>query len=261
MLQRKSACAFPPASMTRNGTMNIAATRRMYRWIRTTCPKGIRSMMKLVTGLSSGKATASPIREQTPPFRLLARRQRAANTAVTRAATMRVMSARVKHAAAATLPSGVVIQKDCPNSHSAVPVPGRRLALTTDEVYGTFTLLAFGCRWGWMRLVDVADPAHPFITGEFLLDQDQPAFCGTTADSVVSEQWRSFSSHNPTVLRNLALVTWHSGGLQAIDIANSSHPRPAGVFMPTPIPVVATEDPGVSQGPATTVDQLNNPDV
>ncbi len=161
----------------------------------------------------------------------------------------------------ATLPSGVVIEKDCPNSHSAVPVPGRRLALATDEVYGTFTLLAFGCRWGWMRLMDVADPAHPSITSEFLIDQDQPGFCGTAADSAVSEQFRSFSSHNPTVLRHLAIIAWHSGGLRAIDIADPHHPAQAGVFVPTPIPVVANEDPGLSQGPAATVDELLNPDV
>src|SRR5262249_16464579 len=116
--------------------------------------------------------------------------------------------------------NGVPIAKDCPESHSAVPVPGRQLALTTDEVYGTFTLNEFGCRWGWMRLIDVADPAHPSITGEYMIGQDQLSFCGSPADSAVAEQFRSFSSHNPTVLRTLALIDWHSGGLQAIDISD-----------------------------------------
>lgn len=154
-----------------------------------------------------------------------------------------------------------LLEKDCPNSHSAVPVLGRRLALTTDEVYGTFTFEAFGCRWGWARLIDVADPAHPFITGEFLIDQDQLSFCGSAADTPVSEQFRSFSSHNPTVLRNLAFIDWHSGGVQAIDISDPANPTQAGFFRPTPIPVVANEDPALSRGPATTVAQLNNPDV
>jgi hypothetical protein len=35
MLQRKSACAFPPATVMRNGARNIAATRLMCRLIRT----------------------------------------------------------------------------------------------------------------------------------------------------------------------------------------------------------------------------------
>jgi hypothetical protein len=160
-----------------------------------------------------------------------------------------------------TSPSGVVLAKECPNGHSAVPVLGRRLALTTDEIYGTFTSDEFGCRWGWMRTIDVADVAHPTIKGEYMIVEDQPSFCGSVGDSAVAEQFRSFSSHNPTVLRNLALIAWHAGGMQAIDIADASHPTQAGSFKPTPIPVVATEDPGLSQGPATTVAELENPDV
>jgi len=35
----------------------------------------------------------------------------------------------------------------------------------------------------------------------------------------------------------------------------------AGFFRPTPIPVVATEDPAPSAGPATKTDQLLNPDT
>jgi hypothetical protein len=151
--------------------------------------------------------------------------------------------------------------KDCPNGHSAVPVLGRQLALTTDEVYGTFTFSAFGCRWGWMRMIDVSDPTHPFITGEYLIDQDQLSFCGSTLDTPIAEQFRSFSSHNPTVLRNLAIIDWHSGGVQAIDISDPTNPTQGGFFRPTPIPVVATEDPGLSQGPATTVAQLLTPDA
>ena len=56
--------------------------------------------------------------------------------------------------------------KDCPNSHSAVQVPGRRFALTTDEVYGTLTFDNQGCSWGWARLIDVSDPRHPKQIGE-----------------------------------------------------------------------------------------------
>ena len=151
--------------------------------------------------------------------------------------------------------------KDCSNSHSAVQVPSRQLALTTDEVYGTFTFDNQGCRWGWPRLIDVTDPAHPFIKSEFLLDQNQLGFCGSANDTAVSEFTRSFSTHNPTVLQDLALIDWHSNGFQVIDISDASNPIQAGFFRPTPIPVVANEDPALSAGPATTVDQLLNPDV
>jgi len=112
-----------------------------------------------------------------------------------------------------------------------------------------------------MRLIDTSDPAHPFITGEYLIDQDQLSFCGSAADTAVTEQFRSFSSHNPTVIGNLAFINWHSGGVQAIDISDPTNPTQAGFFRPAPISVVATEDPALSAGPATTVSQLFNPDT
>ena len=137
----------------------------------------------------------------------------------------------------------------CPNGHSAVKVPGRKLAVTTDEVYGTFTDPSFGCPWGWERLIDISDPTHPFITGEFKIAEDQLAFCGTSADDPLTEQFTSFSSHNPTVLGDLAIVAWHSGGLQVSDISNPTNPVQAGFFAPTPLASVTTEDPALSRGP------------
>ena len=139
--------------------------------------------------------------------------------------------------------------KTCPNGHSAVPVPGRPYALTTDEVYGTFTDPSFGCPWGWARLIDVSDPAHPVIVGEYKIAQDDPSFCGTSGDDPATEQFTSYSSHNPTVLPDLALVDWHSGGVQAIDISDPTHPSQGGWFSPTPLASVANEDPALSRGP------------
>jgi hypothetical protein len=128
-----------------------------------------------------------------------------------------------------------------------VPVPGRPFALTTDEVYGTFTVSSFGWPWGWARLIDVRDPSRPRIVGEFKITQNTEAFRPSVdADT---QQFTSYSSHNPTVLRNLALVTWHAGGLQAIDIARPANPRQVGAFSPTPLASVALEDPALSRGP------------
>jgi hypothetical protein len=91
--------------------------------------------------------------------------------------------------------------------------------------------------------------------------QDQLSFCGSAADTPITEQFRSFCSHNATVLRDLAIIDWHSGGVQAIDISDATHPKQAGFFMPQPIPVVGAEDPALSVGPATTVSELLNPNV
>jgi hypothetical protein len=139
--------------------------------------------------------------------------------------------------------------KECAESHSAVKVPGRPFALTTDEVYGTFTVSSFGCPWGWARTIQVAQPKRPHIVGEYRLPANQPSFCGSPADDEATEQFTSYSSHNPTLTRDLALIAWHSGGLQAIDIADPARPAQAGWFSPTPLPAVATEDPALSRGP------------
>jgi hypothetical protein len=137
----------------------------------------------------------------------------------------------------------------CAESHSAVPVPGRPFAFTTDEVYGTFTVPSFGCPWGWARMIRTAKPAQPRIVGEYQTAANQPDFCGSPADDPPTEQFTSYSAHNPTLTRNLALVTWHSAGLQVVNIADAARPRQAGWLSPTPLPEVATEDPALSRGP------------
>ena len=59
----------------------------------------------------------------------------------------------------------------CAESHSAVPLPGRPFALTTDEVYGTFTVDSFGWPWGWARTWNVAQPSRPHIIGEYRISE------------------------------------------------------------------------------------------
>jgi hypothetical protein len=135
----------------------------------------------------------------------------------------------------------------CAESHSAVPFPGRPFALTIDEVYGTFTVPSFGWPWGWARAWNVAQPRRPHILGEYKILQNTEAFRPFVDPS--TEQFTSYSSHNPTLTRNIALDAWHSGGLQAIDIEDPGHPTQAGWFSPTPLSSVALEDPALSRGP------------
>jgi hypothetical protein len=137
----------------------------------------------------------------------------------------------------------------CAESHSAVPLPGRPFALTIDEVYGTFTVPSFGWPWGWARLWNIAQPRRPHIIGEYKILQNTPAFQGSPGDDPATEQFTSYSSHNPTVLRDLIFDSWHSGGEQAIDVSDPGHPVQAGWFSPTPLESVANEDPALSAGP------------
>ena len=136
----------------------------------------------------------------------------------------------------------------CSESHSSIPVPGRPYVFNVDEVYGTFAAPSFGWPWAWVRLIDIHDPAHPRIVGEYKLFEQTEA--GRAAkDDPATESFTSYGSHNPTLLPRLAIGAWHSGGLQAIDISRPSNPTQAGWFSPKPLPTVATEDPALNGGP------------
>ena len=143
-----------------------------------------------------------------------------------------------------------------PGAHSALPMPGRPWALVTDEVYGA-TLgiapalgvsVAIGCPWGWTRMIDVSDPARPRVRGEYKVHPYNDQEHCTEENRLQSEQ-ATFSSHNPTATRDLAFVTWHSAGLQAIDLSDPAGPRASAEFRPEPLPAVETEDPTFSTGP------------
>lgn len=131
-------------------------------------------------------------------------------------------------------------------AHSAVPLFGTDYSLVTDEVYGEAlrVLDSGGCPWGWVRMIDHRNAVKPKVAAEYKLPQNDPDFCTTDVPRPSS----SYSAHNPTVTQNLAFVTWHSGGLQAIDISNPEKPAQAAEFIPTPELVVLQEDPVLSAG-------------
>jgi hypothetical protein len=136
-----------------------------------------------------------------------------------------------------------------PGAHSAIQIPGKpNWVMTTDEVYGQLggLLPAHGCPWGWPRFIDISDPAHPRVAAEYRMPWNDPATCASTPPD--RENFASFSSHNPTLTPHVAFVTWHSAGLQAIDISDPAHPTPAAMFLPDPLPAVETEDPALSVG-------------
>lgn len=137
-----------------------------------------------------------------------------------------------------------------PGAHSAIQVPGRDVVMTTDEVYGKLggVLADHGCPWGWTRFISVQDPAAPRIVGEFRPPWNRPEACAAAENPADRENFSSFSSHNPTLTPNLALVTWHSAGLMAIDIADPTRATGAAQFVPEPLPTVVTEDPALSVG-------------
>ena len=145
-----------------------------------------------------------------------------------------------------------------PGAHSAVKVPGKPLVVLTEEVYGD--LLDYsdpetgyvdeeGCPWGWVRIADISDPTDPRVVGEYRTRQNRRSYCETAAgQDPQNTTYTSYSAHNPTVLGDLAFVTWHSSGLQAFSLADPTSPERTGVFSPRPLRSVATEDPALSEG-------------
>ena len=128
-------------------------------------------------------------------------------------------------------------------THSAVPIPGRDLVVLTDEVYPRPEFP--GCPWGWMRIVDVSDPANPTQVGEFKHERNDPDSC----DIFGGPERVTFTAHNVTNTEHLAFVTWHSAGLQVVDLTDPTNPRRVAEFVPEPIGPVTTEDPVLGGDP------------
>jgi len=144
---------------------------------------------------------------------------------------------------------------DFEGAHSTVTIPGTHYLLTTEELYGkggplqeAFGPAFAGCPWGWVRIVDAADPTHLKVVSEYKIAENQQSSCAGV--SALQDNFSSYTSHNPTVLPNLAFVTWHSGGLQAIDLSDPTHPAQAGYYVPSPEPNQPnhTEDPALEPG-------------
>jgi hypothetical protein len=125
------------------------------------------------------------------------------------------------------LTDGAAVYRTPPgNVHSAVPVPGRALVITTDERYPS--PYGQGCPYGTAHVVDVSDHARPAAVAEIAIPENSPSHCAAVSAS-------TWTSHNPTLTANLALVSWYSGGLQVIGLDDPANPqrlaelRPGGV--------------------------------
>lgn len=123
-------------------------------------------------------------------------------------------------------------------THSAVAIPGRPLAVVTDEVYPKPAFA--GCPWGWARIVDFSKLAAPKVVGEYKVPEQSGACPDDAAQKRIS-----YTAHNATVTDHLAFITWHAAGLVALDTTDPAAPRLVARFEPTPIPSVTIGDPAL----------------
>lgn len=154
--------------------------------------------------------------------------------------------AKAKPAIRVVTPPGNAPRWDGPGPHSAVKVWGKDYMLITDEVYGAAlaALGGHGCPWGWVHMIDIKDPIKPKLVSEYKLAQNEESFC--TQDA--AHPTTSFAAHNPTLTKNIAFITWHSGGLQAVDISDPAKPTQLADFLATPVIPILQEDPVLSSG-------------
>ena len=130
--------------------------------------------------------------------------------------------------------------------HSTVKVFGKDYMLITDEVYGfALKALGHGCPWGWMRIVDIKNEAKPKVVAEYKLPENEGSLC---PPQDAAHPTTSFAAHNPTLTPNIAFITWHSGGLQVVDISDPRKPAKLAEFVASPVIPILQEDPVLSSG-------------
>jgi hypothetical protein len=120
-------------------------------------------------------------------------------------------------------PVGIGVLDTGHNVHSAAVVPGRQDVVLTQEDYAN---AGHGCPFGILRTGRLTPDGGATLLGHFELPENNPRACGSKN--------ATFSSHNPTLFHDVALVTWYSGGLRAVDLTDPRHPFETGAFVPKP---------------------------
>jgi hypothetical protein len=122
-----------------------------------------------------------------------------------------------------TPPSGVY--RTSPGDvHSAVPLPGRSMVVTTDERYPA--PYGQGCPFGSGHIVDVSNASAPHALSTLAVPENTPSTCSAAGSG-------TWTSHNPTLTAHLALVTWYSAGLEVFGLDDPAQPQRTSEFRPS----------------------------
>jgi hypothetical protein len=77
-------------------------------------------------------------------------------------------------------------------------------------------------------MADISHPTSPTVKADYRLPENFPSSC---------DDWNppktSYSAHNPTLTPNIAFSTWHSGGLQAVNVAQPGLPTKLAEYFPS----------------------------
>lgn len=105
------------------------------------------------------------------------------------------------------------------HTHTAIPVPGRGIALVTDEAHGNKNYERSQFLW----VVDVRDPRTPVPIATY-----RPALNGHMTSG------GRFGAHNlhETVTGDRVFVVWFNAGLRILDIKDPYRPTEVGHYVP-----------------------------
>lgn len=127
-------------------------------------------------------------------------------------------------------------------SHGGSPglaIPGTSLPAETGQALKAalaagekvaVELRAGPATWGFVRLWDIRDRAHPVQVGSFATPNTL---------QYPPEQPAAYTAHNPAVRGNRLYVAWYADGVRVVALSDSARPREIGHFMPPFIPGTA----------------------
>ncbi|HXF70072.1 MAG TPA: CHRD domain-containing protein, partial [Thermoflexus sp.] len=107
------------------------------------------------------------------------------------------------------------------NDHSAIPVPGNRLAVVNDEDFTPQGPSGIEDGWGYTRIIDISDPTRPMEIATF-----------ATANARSTRTDGFFSVHNPFVRGRTLYLSWYSDGVRVVDLSQPAAPREIASFVP-----------------------------
>ena len=106
------------------------------------------------------------------------------------------------------------------NVHSISLAHGGSVMLVSDE---NLSPLSGASPWGALRLWDIRDPARPLRLGQFAT---------RNAAALPAKSRGLYSIHNTVVQGTVALTSWYSDGVRAVDITDPSAPREIAYYVP-----------------------------
>ena len=151
---------------------------------------------------------------------------------------------RRPHPAVRTI--GTLTWHDVGNGVRLAHIGGRAYVIAADEMSGDGVdargarfPAAATCPWGFARIVDVTDEAHPRLVSMFSLAVDDATRCLDTlrdarpdppiADILYSSHYMGLDDEQHTTT---AFFTWFGAGLRVVDVRDPAHPTEVAYYNP-----------------------------